>query len=256
MKSLEVRTFLALFLLTLLIYLFDGQGLLNLPKSALQFITNPIQYSLYSTKKGAEETFSFLTFWKSGESRIKNLEQRNLELASLEPQVAILKNENADLRAQLGVKMLADKQLLPATVLGLGRYLEISVGSNDGVREGQSVVYIDNLVGQVVRVTPKASFVQLPIDPQAKIPVKVNKASGLILGQFNSSMILDRIAQTDNISEKDLVVTSGEGGNFSPNLVVGTISNITSVETDIFKKATVIPLVNYSELTTVFVIKE
>ena len=74
MKALQLRTFGALFLLTVLIFILDGIGFLNLPKSAIQVITIPIQYSVYSAKHGIDETFSFLTFWKSGEARIKKKE--------------------------------------------------------------------------------------------------------------------------------------------------------------------------------------
>ncbi len=248
MKTLEVRTFLTLFFLSGLIFLADGQGLLNLPKSALQFVTNPIQYGMYSAKGTINDTFSFITFWKSGEARIKNLELRNLELVSMEPQIAIQKKENADLRAQLGVKPLTDQKMVPATVLGLDRYLEINVGNNDGIKVGQSVVYINNLVGRIVRVTPRASFVQLPTDPQAKIPAKINTVSGLVIGQFNSSMVLDRVAQTEDISEGNFVLTTD-------NLIIGKISKITSLETDLFKKAEIQPLITYSDLTTVFVVQ-
>ena len=255
MKTLELRTFVALFLLTVFIFLVDGTGLLNLPKSAIQVITIPIQYSVYSAKRGIGETFSFLTFWKSGEARIRNLELRNLELEAGKNEADRLKLENAELRKQLGAKPLKDKMLLPATVLGLGRYLEIAVGSRDNVSEGQTVIYLNNFVGRIIKVTPRASFVQLPTDPQAKVPVKINQANGLVLGQFNSSMILDRIAQTEEIKQDDEVYTSGEVESFEPNLLVGKISKIESRDTDLFQKATVTPMIDYASLVTVFVIQ-
>ena len=248
MKTLEVRTFLALFFLSISIFLLDGQDFLNLPKSALQLVTNPIQYTLYSAKGGLGDTFSFLTFWKSGEARIKNLELRNLELIYMEPQVAIQKKENADLRAQLGVKTLVSQKAVPAPVLGLDRYLEIGLGSNDNIKEGQTVVYLTNLVGKIIRVTPRTSFVQLPTDPQSMLPAKINTVSGLVVGQFNSSMVLDRVAQTEDISEGNFVLTTD-------NLIIGKISKITSLETDLFKRGEIQPLITYSDLTTVFVLQ-
>ena len=256
MKTLELRTFGALFLLAVFVFLVDGTGLLDTPKSAVQVITVPIQYAVYSAKRGVGETFSFLTFWKSGEARIKNLEQRNLELSATISESAALKQENNELRKQLGAKILADRKLLPAIVLGSGRYLEIGLGTNDAVKEGQTVVYLNNLVGKIVRTTPKASFVQLPTDPQAKIPVKINKARGLVIGQFNSSMQLDRVAQTEEIAENDPILTSGEGDSFPPDLVVGKLGKIISAGTDLFKKATVLPILDYSGLETVFVLSD
>ncbi|MBI3887817.1 rod shape-determining protein MreC [Candidatus Microgenomates bacterium] len=255
MKTLELRTFSALFLIAIFIFLVDNLGLLYLPKSALQFVILPVQYTFVSAKKSGEETFSFLTFWRSGEARIKNLEQRNRELQLFESQVKLLRAENDSLRTQLGVKPTKDRKTLPAVVLGNGRYLEIGVGANDGVVEGQNVVYAGNLVGIIVRVNPRSSFVQLPIDPQSRIPVKVNKARGLSSGQFNSSIMLDRVAQTEDFSVGDFVYTSGDENKFDAGLVVGKVTKIVSVETDLFRKAEIVPLINYSELSTVFVLQ-
>ncbi|MCL4398116.1 rod shape-determining protein MreC [Patescibacteria group bacterium] len=256
MTDLRLRTFLALFGATILIYFLDGMAFLNPLKSIVQTVTMPIQYSVYTSSQSAQDIFSFLTFWRSGEARIKNLEQRNAELLAAKNEADALRKENNELRAQLGVKPLAEHQLLPAIVLGNGRYLEVGVGINDGVTPGQTVIYLNNLVGSIVKVTPKTSFVQLPTDPQAKIPAKINQARGLIIGQFNSSMMLDRVAQTEDIAQNDLVLTSGEGGTFPPDLVVGKLGKIESAETDLFQKGEVVPAVDYQNLTTVFVIMD
>ena len=255
MKALQLRTFITLIFFSLVIFFLDGRGLLDGPKGIVQTVTVPVQYSLYSAKLGLEEVFSFLTFWKSGEKRIKNLEQKNLELLAGENKAKATEEENIILRKQLGVNPKPATRLLPATVLGTLRYLEIGVGGNDGVAEGMAVIYLNNLLGRVEKVTPKASFVVLLSDPQSKVPVKVGSARGLVSGQFNSSMVLDHIAQTEEISDTNPVLTSGEGESLPPDLVVGKVGKITSVETDLFQKAEVISLVDVNKLTTVFVVQ-
>lgn len=254
MKALQLRTFLALLFFSVLIFFLDGTGFLNGPKSLLQTVLLPTQYLVYSLKLSTQDSFSFLTFWKSGESRIRNLEQRNFELQSYETRFRSLEAENGELRKQLGVKPTLPKILLPAPVLGNGRYLEVGAGSNDGVKEGQVVLYLDNLVGKVIRTTPRASFVMLPMDPQAKVPVKVKLARGLSIGQYNSSIVLDRIAQTEDISVGDSVLTSGEGGGYSPDLSVGKVEKIDSSETDLFKKATISSNLDFQKLLVVFIV--
>lgn len=254
MKTAELRTFLTLLFFSVLIFFVDGTGLLNPLKSAAEVIITPVQSVIYSAKLSGEEALSFLTFWRSGEARIKNLELRNLELTASEGRAKALETENAQLRQQLGVTGLAGHKQLPAQVLGVGRYLEITAGAQDGVAEGQTVAYLDNLVGRVIRVTSRVSFVQLPTDPQAKVPVKIGQTRGLVIGQFNSSILLDRVAQTESVNKNDLVTTSGEGESYIPNLTVGKVAQITSKETDLFKTAAVVPLINYSDLSQVFVI--
>ena len=241
-------------MLTVLIFILDGIGFLNLPKSAIQVITIPIQYSVYSAKHGIDETFSFLTFWKSGEARIKNLEQRNLELAAAADRAKILEKENGELRKQLGARAARPKELFPAAVLGAGRFLSIGVGVHDGVKVGQTVVYLNNLVGKIVATSPRSSLVQLPTDPDARTPVKVKQARGLVIGQYNSSMILDRVAQNEEIGEGDMVLTSGEGNSLEADLNVGKIEKIESSGSDLFQRGALSPVLDFGHLGMVFVI--
>lgn len=244
-----MRTFLALLFLCLIIFFLDGRGYLNGVKGAVQIVTLPVQYSFFAAGQNVKNSFSFLTFWKSGEARIKNLELKNLELQAAKNEAERLSKENKELKKQLGVNLFRDRVLLPATVLGVDRYLQIGAGINDGVKEGATVIYLDNLVGKIIRVLPRSSFVMLPTDPQTKIPVKIKESKGLISGQFNSSQILDRVGQNEEINTGDLIFTLED-------LVVGKVDKIISQQTDIFKKATVKPVLNYADLTTVFVIND
>lgn len=253
MKALELRTFLVLLLFSFVFFAADKQKLLDPVKSVTSIVIMPVQYSLYSGQQGLKEIFSFLTFWRSGEARIKNLEQRNLELISYEQLSKTLSKENEILRKQMGVSQNIAQKSLPATVLFSGSYLLLALGADDGVKIGQSVTVFDNYLGRIIKVNPKTSIVQLPSDPQAKTPVKVKQARGLVTGQFNFGMSLEKIAINEEINADDIVLTSGEG-DIQPNLIVGKVGKIEKVETDLFQKVTVLSLVNFDELTTVFVI--
>lgn len=253
MKQLRIKVLVILVVASVGLMLLDYRGWLSPEKSAVDVVIAPVKYSVYSTQLGLGDFFSFLTFWKSGEARIKNLEQRNLELVAFEAKASDLERENATLRGQLGVKTSPSKKLLPATVLGSGQYLEIGVGKNDGVVSGESVAYLDNLVGKIGQLNDRTSFVQLPTDSQAVIPVKIGKVSGLVSGQFNSSIVLDRVAANEQINIDDNVLTSGEGQSYVPGLIVGKIQKIVSAPTDLFQKAQVTPQIDYGKLTTVFV---
>lgn len=250
MKSLQVKT-LSLFLVaSLLLFLLDTAQLLNPVKTAAQIVFLPAEEAVHSVKIGLDDTFSFLTFWRSGESRIKNLEQRNLELLTKANQADSLASENADLRAQLGVKPLAGNTLLPARVLGLDRYLGVAAGADDGVRSDMTVVYLGNYVGKVKTVSPKSSFVELPTDPDTKISAKIGVTGtvhGLISGQFNSSITLDHVAQEEDMKVGDQVFTDD-------NLLIGSVVSIDSKDTDLFKRATIQPQITTGKLTTVFII--
>lgn len=256
MTQLQPKTLFIFLLLALGIFFLDGQKVLETPKAIAQVATAPEQYLLYSLKQGAQSTFSFLVFWRSGEARIKNLEWRVMELSAVKNRAEALEKENAELRKQLGTTSLKGHRQLPAVVLGLSRYLEIGVGTDQGVAVGQTVVYGDNLVGRVVRLSAFVSFVQLPRDPESKIAVRVGGVRGLVKGEFNTEMNISQVAQNEELKTGDLVFTSGEGATYLPGMVVGKLGGIQTDQTGLFKQAEVTPLVDYSTLTTVFVVSE
>lgn len=236
---MAIKTLSILLGISVLLMFLDNKRVLEPEKEAVYKILIPFQYSFYQTKLAAGDFFSFITFWKSGEARIKNLELRNLELVAYKNKAERLKLENDDLRRQLGATASAGKKLIPVMVVNAGQYLEIDAAGF----EGKNVIYLDNLVGKIV----KSHFVQLPTDSQFKIPVRVGKILGVVSGQFNSSIILDKIAPDEEIKIDDLVVTTQDG------YLLGKIAKIVSSKTDVFQKAIISPLINYKKLPTVFV---
>jgi rod shape-determining protein MreC len=52
----------------------------------------------------------------------------------------------------------------------------------------------------------------------------------------------------------DLVLTSGLGGNYPPDLLVGQVTSVRSRETDLFQSAAVQPIVDFSRLEILLVI--
>lgn len=245
--NIRVRSFLVFLLLAFLLMILDVRGALAPVHSVSDTVSAPMTYFLYQTRLTVLDWFSFFRFWKSGEARIKFLEQRNLELMAQGQKAAGLENENAALRAELGAPKRSAATLLPAVVVGVGKKMEIGAGVKDGVKVGMTVTYLDNLVGLVSQVSDRQSFVELPTSSDSKIPVKIGKVSGLVLGQYNTAMVLSRVAQNEAVNSGDLVTT--ETGSF----LVGKVGKITSSKTDLFIQAEVLPLVHYEDLTWVFI---
>jgi len=257
MKGIEVKTLLVGLFLASAFAVSDRVRLLEGPKAVAHSITAPGQYLVYSVKSNLNNWFSFLTFWKSGEARIKNLEFKVLELTVAKNKVDGLEKENAELRKQLAVSAktpVRQREQIPALVLGLSRYLEIGAGGNQGIIMGQTVIYGDNLIGRIVKVSNSIAYVQLPRDSESKIAVRAGSARGLVKGEFNSVIKISQVAQNEEIRTDDLVVTSGEGGNYFPELVVGKVGKISTDNTGLFKEAEVTPLVDVGQLTMVFVL--
>src|SRR3954470_23963189 len=140
--------------------------------------------------------------------------------------------------------------------------VEINKGSSDGIQETMPVFSGTALMGHVSRVTTNASFVRLIIDPNSKVPARLDQANttGLLVGQGEQDLKLLGIPSTTQVSVNDTVVTSGyrlEGeptGIDPPGRVIGTVSHVGGGASALEKDITVRPAVDFSTLDDVLVV--
>ncbi|KKQ66027.1 MAG: Rod shape-determining protein MreC [Candidatus Daviesbacteria bacterium GW2011_GWA2_38_24] len=256
----DIKRFLILILISLAIALLDLKNFFAIPKSILQIVTTPIQYGLYKTSSTTVKQFEFVI-----KSRTAAQEQ-----GALKEQLSQILSENANLRRQLSELKAFEAQqqklnpqtfnLVPARPVGFARFLKIDKGSEHGLKLNQAVVYKDNLIGEIISVSPKQSEIRLITDPDSKITAFVSnsdsKAKGLLVGQFGSEMLLDKVLHQEVVSEKDLVYSEGTEGKFPRGLILGQVTQVFERENEIFKQAKVKPVFGIGDLDLVFVIGE
>jgi rod shape-determining protein MreC len=136
------------------------------------------------------------------------------------------------------------------------RYVIINRGSNDGIRRGMPVVTNQGLVGRVDAVIGGASRVQLITDPSSSVSVFLqnSEADAIMNGSVSGELTLDMLSQDVKVSTGDVVLTSGLGGEYPADLLIGQVSNVRKRESDLFQEATVQPVVDFSRLEIVLVI--
>lgn len=136
------------------------------------------------------------------------------------------------------------------------RYVIINRGSNDGIRRGMPVVTNQGLVGRVDAVIGGASRVQLITDPSSIVSVFLqnSEADAIMNGSVSGELTLDMLSQDVQVQTGDVVLTSGLGGEYPPDLLIGQVSNVRKRESDLFQEATVQPVVDFSRLEIVLVI--
>ncbi|MFN2199046.1 MAG: rod shape-determining protein MreC [Anaerolineales bacterium] len=194
------------------------------------------------------------------------------ENSRLETENARLQAQILDLQQQIGeVQVLTalldfaranpQNEYLAATVIGRDpspflHYVIINRGSDDGLRRGMPVVTDQGLVGRVAAVTADAARVQLITDPamQVNVTIQPSKAEAVLAGSLTGDISMDMIPQDAGIATGDLVLTSGLGGNYVPNILVGQVTGIRQRDFDLFQQASVQPVVDFSDLRIVLVI--
>ena len=251
--------FLFLFLISLFLFLIDNFGWLKGVRGVIQRPFLVLERPVYSILQYSNSTIKQLTDQSQGQQIIE-LQTQLRQLAIDQNQLTTCLEENEHLKKLLGAPLPSKWKFKMARVVGVTEKMRIDLGSRDGVKEEMTVVAENIYVGQVVSVGERDSLVQLPNDPNSKIPVAVKQsglsgihAKGLLIGQFGGKLVLDRVLQEEDIRQGDLVVTSGEEG-YLPDLVIGQIKEVLSGTAEIYQQAIILPLIDYSSLRFVFLV--
>ncbi len=201
------------------------------------------------------------------------------DVASLRQQNALLTNENSQLQTQI---IQLQQQLKEADVLYalldfarsrpeneyiassvIGRdpspfmsYVIIDHGSDAGLRHGMPVVTQQGLVGRVDAVTAGAARLQLITDPGSSINVRLQstQTETLLKGSITGDLTLEMIPQETRLKAGDLVLTSGLGGGYPADVLVGQVVSIQRREGELFQSASIQPAVDFTSLRAVLVI--
>lgn len=192
--------------------------------------------------------------------------------AELEAQISQLQTQVIDLQQRVSqTEILAalvdfsranpESSYKAASVIGRDpspflHYIIINRGSNDGILRGMPVVTNQGLVGRIDAVIADAARVQLITDPAATVNVHLKNANtdAVLLGSVTGDISLDMISQDATVQGGDLILTSGLGGGYPPDLIVGQIINVRKLDYQLFQQATVQSAVDFSRLDIVLVI--
>jgi len=200
---------------------------------------------------------------------VASLRQRNSELeaevASLQTQIIQLEQQLREAEVLYSLLQFRQQNLqnqyVAARVLGRDtspyvQYIFVDQGSDDGIRHGMPVVTQEGLVGRVDAVTAKAARVQLITDPNMVVNVRLESLNteAQLTGSLTGDIILDMVSQDVPLKMGELVLTSGLGGGYPPNILVGQVVSVRKFETDLFQTATVQSRVDFANLQAVLII--
>lgn len=254
---------------TTILFLVVG-GILALALSgSLGFVSNNFNTLLVSAQSWISTRFVVIQDFVTVPRDVVALRQRNAELETevsrLQAQVVQLQNSvsEADALAALVNFARSDPQnsYTAASVIGRDpspflRYIIIGKGSSDGLRRGMPVITDQGLVGRVDAVINSAARVQLITDTSSAVNIRLEKAKkeAILTGTVSGDLILDLVPQDVTLEPGDLVLTSGLGGGFPADLIVGQVLNARKRDADLFQQAVVQPVVDFTKLKIVLVI--
>lgn len=99
----------------------------------------------------------------------------------------------------------------------------INLGRHDGIVDGWAAMDGLGLLGRISGVGENSSRVIFLIDSNSQVPVTIKPSNQKAILSGNNTLLptLDFIENSDLIQPGDRIVTSGDGGVFPPDLLVG-----------------------------------
>lgn len=142
-----------------------------------------------------------------------------------------LQEENRQLKALLKLQeadktAIANGYLLTSTSTSSKRIALLSIGRNLGVAAGQPVRGADGLIGRILGSGPSVSQVLLITDIDNIVPVRRARDGlpALAYGRGNGDLDIRTLNIANNpFKPGDILVTSGTGGLYPPNIPVAIV---------------------------------
>jgi rod shape-determining protein MreC len=176
----------------------------------------------------------------------KELDQATVDIANLSQE----KVDNESLRKDLALKQSSNLDLVTGEITSfdpsLNNGLNVKFADIKGINKGDMAIAdgfmigkVDNINGNIVRIT-------LLTDVTSAIPAKIQgkEIPGVADGQIGNGLRLDQVPQGEIVSDGDIVVTSGLGGNLPAGIPFAKVGSVQKVAGSIFQQIDLDPLVD------------
>jgi len=249
----------------LLLILLLPDGVTSRLKGALRSLITPVQSVVLragrSLKEGADTVRGF------GGLAEQNLRLKG-EVVRLQARARLNKNirdDNLKLRRMLNFHQRQTYALIPAeaaarSISGWWQSIRLAKGTNDGIVKNRAVISPDGLVGRTSDVSAHTADVLLLSDPACQVSARVSRTGsfGLVSGQGMNRKgypvaRMKFIHRETPIRVGDEVVTSGLGGVYPRNILIGYIDSIQMGEGELYQVAEIIPQAVVNLTDVVFV---
>lgn len=151
------------------------------------------------------------------------------------------------------------------------RILSINKGKRDGVTLNAPVLSATGVVGRVIRLGPQVAQVQLLLDRESGLGVRIERSrvAGVVLGQVSladasadgpgrdpsGDLIMKYVPALADVVPEDVVVTSGLDRIYPKGLMVGRVRSV-SRGAGLFKEILVTPSAGFDRLEVVMVVRQ
>ena len=226
-------------------------------------LTAPLQSGITKSARGIDRIWRNYYMLLHIKKERDELLQRNKELTLKLQKLREIAKREKRLEKLLGFIKKHPGDYLGAEVIAVAsdplmRTVRIDRGRNSGVREYQAVLSADGLVGRVLNAVDGWSDVLLLSDVSCHVSVLIGESRARAVvtgaGDDDEDLVVNYLRRNNQVSEGDVVITSGLDGVFPKGIPVGSISRVEDPGRGLFLEASVRPRAKFSYLEEVLVL--
>jgi len=191
----------------------------------------------------------------------KLLRENNIKLANEIASLKESKLENIRLTRLLNFKEknilgVVSGKIINKSLLQTRNTITLNVGEGDSVAVNMPVITDAGLVGKIVATSKNYSIAQILYNKDMRITVKVqrNRLDGILSYDGVSNLMVNNIQKSADVNVGDVIITSDYSNIYPAGIPIGTVTETGNLD-NLFKKVVVTPLVDFSILEEVFILK-
>ncbi len=236
--------------------------------SAVSFVMTPLENAALKIAQSFENFNGYFVSSGVYMKQIEELESRINELRSEMVEYEKTKHKLEAYEDFLGVKEEnPDFTFVPAEIImrDTSDYygsFTLNAGSADGINVNDPVIYADNLIGVVNTVNQNNCTVYTLFNPDISVTayeIRTRESCYTEADYFLSQegiIKLSGFRKNTPVVSGGIVCTSGIGGIYPKDLIIGTVKEIRNDVTGLSSYALITPGVDFTKLTDVFVITD
>ena len=265
----KILVIVAVFLVGIMAYAGANGRLTAAPQELLSVVLTPLQKVTSALSGGAASVWEKYTSIDDVMDRNEQLEAENAELRQQMVDYDRIKAENEAYKALARIQDTnSEATYVSAFVIGRDPLDEfggftLDQGSTDGVAVNDAIISDRGyLLGVVVEVDATSCKVMTILHPSfnAAGVISRTRENGIITGSADyaadGQCVLTNLDRTTEARKGDQVITTGLGGVFPANLLVGTVQEVVPEQSGKSSSAVILPGADPRTVKHVFIVTE
>ncbi|SHH94306.1 rod shape-determining protein MreC [Clostridium grantii DSM 8605] len=244
-----------------------NNGNKNFIENGIGAFINPVQGFIYNINSGIITNFQFVVNFNEVKAENELLRKENSVLKEKEKKYDSLANENKNLKKMFNFAEQRDEfNYIGCDIIGKSgeNWLDgfvINKGVNDNLAKGMVVITVDGLVGQINSVGTNWAIVETLINENIAVAALIDstrETDSIVKGyRENSDDLLAKLyylPMDSQVAINDIVSTSGLGGVYPKDIIIGKVISIEDDKSKLLKNALIEPAVDFNKLEEIFVV--